>query len=411
MNTPRRVTVVGGGVIGLCTAYYLRQAGLEVTVLERDSFGAGASAMNAGWICPSLAGPLAAPGMPMLGLKSLLEPGGSFRMSPKHFLKVLPWLTRFWGKCNPTAYAAGLRATARLGANAMELYDGLASDGVDFEMQRGSLLFVALRDETVAHYLEDMRALEEFGYSLPSSLSSGVDLRGQEPALSDAVVAGFAVDGERSVLPESLMKGLTNRLAQMDVGLHDHMEVNGVTASRAGVGIDTSSGAMQSDAVVIAAGVWTAGLLRGIGVKLPMEAGKGHSASVSPSVVPRQPLYLTEAKVGATPFGSRLRLAGTMELAGIDPTVNRGRLGAMVDQARSYLNADLGPLHEERAGLRPVTADALPAIGQVRPNVFIATGHSMLGITLGPSTGQALAEAVVSGEPPAQLEAFKPSRF
>lgn len=409
-----KVVVVGGGVVGLCTAHYLQRAGAEVTVVESRRVGAGASHGNAGWISPSLSGPLPAPGMTRVALASLADRDSPLHVAPGRVPRLAPWLWRFWRACALDRHLAGLRATARLAGGTMELFDGLVDDGVDFAMAADGLLFACLRGDKAAGVLDSLRPMADFGYHLPDSPLDGGELRRLEPALGPDVEAGFVVPGERAVVPHTLLAGLTASLRARGATVSEGVAVTGVRPGPAGPRVDTSAGPLAADHVVLAAGAWTTAMAGSLGVSIPMEAGKGYSLSVAPSVAPSHALYLVEAKVGATMMEGRLRLAGTMELSGVDEHLDRRRVDALERTARRFLEPWAPGSEGDRwCGMRPLTADGLPVIGPApgAPGVYLATGHAMLGVTLGPATGRLVADHLVTGRRPDVLAPFAPERF
>ncbi|HEV2812614.1 MAG TPA: FAD-dependent oxidoreductase, partial [Solirubrobacteraceae bacterium] len=233
----------------------------------------------------------------------------------------------------------------------------------------------------------------------------------------EAVACGLLARRERHVRPETLTAGLVDDLARRGARIAEGVAVERIApAARPGAGwrIETRDGALDADRVVVAAGVWSAELLRGCGVRVPLEAAKGYSVTApGPDPLPRRPLYLTEAKTGASPFADgSLRLAGTLELAGIDLGLNARRVAAVARAASGYLR-DWAPGEARRdwCGLRPLPPDGLPVVGEARPGLFVATGHAMLGVTLAPATGEALAPAVLGEAHAPALGGLSPARF
>jgi D-amino-acid dehydrogenase len=250
-----------------------------------------------------------------------------------------------------------------------------------------------------------------YGYVLPAAPDDAETTRELEPALSHDVAASAFVGGDRHLDPGELVAGLEKWLAEHEVAVHRDQRVIGLAGG--GTTVRTPNGDLAADVVVIAAGAWSAALCRQLGYRLPLQAGKGYSFSVDLPVRPRTPLYLLEAKVAVTEMGRRVRLAGLMELSGVDPRMDPRRVQAMARHASPYLAGwPVGGVDEQWAGLRPMTPDGLPVIGRVpgRDNVFVATGHAMLGVTLGPVTGEAIADLIAGGsdEP---FHAFRPERF
>jgi D-amino-acid dehydrogenase len=410
-----RVVVVGGGVIGLCTAYSLRAAGQDVTVVEGGTVGAGASWGNAGWIVPSLSGPIPTGGTLGFVARSLTSPTAPVYFRPHLERGLLPWLWRFARSCTHHRHLEGLHATAQLAARTMDLFDGLRDAGVEFDMWRRGLLFVGLDADHAREELDYLRTFEGYGYRVPREISQNGDLIAQEPALSREVTGGFLVSEERHVDPRSLTAGLTAALRAGGVTFLEGTTATGFERREGKVhGVETADGLVEGDAFVVAAGAWSGRLAKDLGVSLPMKAGKGYSYSMAPITPPTRPLYLLEAKVGVSPFDGRLRVAGTMELSGLDPSVDTRRLTAMRSAASRFLPelADAA-MDEPWAGLRPLTPDGLPVIGRVPRvgNAYLATGHAMLGVTLGPATGELLTRLIVRDELDPVLAPFGVERF
>jgi D-amino-acid dehydrogenase len=343
------------------------------------------------------------------------RPDSPVYIKPRLDGALASWLFRFWRHCNDAAYNAGLHATARLAEPTMELYDKLAADGVTFRMWSDGLLFVFRDAELAQEVLAGLQPMSEHGYRLPDRVVTGESLRDLEPALSDGVAAGFVVAEERHVDPVSLCAGLAQRLDSLGVKILEGTSVIGFVGTGPFLrAVRTTTAEIATDHVVVCSGAWTTDLVRQLGLRIPMQAGKGYSFSIKPRVMPRRPLYLAESKVGATPLADRLRLAGTMELSGVNLRIDARRVQAIAHGAQRYLPGWGGvEMKDIWTGMRPVAADGLPIVGPVPgwENLALATGHSMLGITLGPATGEAVAEAVVTGRVPEVLSPFSPGRF
>ena len=408
----KRVVIVGSGVIGLSCAHFLCKRDVEVTILDAAAPGAGASEGNAGWVSPSLAGPVPSPGVVGESLRWMLKGDSPLYIKPTLDIRRIRWLIRLLRNCNEPAYRAGLLATARLGERTFELFDELEEDGVDFEHHSSGLLFAFLDADRRAHVLEDLEMVRSFGYS-PETFG-GRDLRYIEPALSSDIKSGILLEQERQVRPETLVTGLTKWLLGTDADIRVASPVTGVVRSGGKVaGVVTPDGEIEADEFIVAAGAHSGAVARLFGVKVPMEAGKGYSLHLEPPPVEvRHALYLYEARVGVTAFDRALRLAGTMEFSGLNSHLAPKRLGALNSAAERYLR-DWPEGTEGRpwTGMRPMTPDGLPVIGRGAENVTIASGHAMLGVTLAPVTGHLVAELITTGKTPTVLEPFTPTRF
>ncbi len=409
------MVVVGGGIAGLSCAYSLKRSGATVTVLEGNRIGTGASLGNAGWICPAQAGPLPEPGLAAHGIRSLLDPDSALYFAPAQLPRMAGWLARFARRCNERDHRSGLQALAGLGARTFAMLEELEADGVDFEVHRLGLVFAGREGGTVRAFLRNLEPMRELGYDIPREVLDGDAVRDLEPGLSRSVSAGIVIGEHWHVRPESLTRGLAYALRGDGVEIEEGAEV--VDFERVGpavTAVRTVVGRHEADAVVLAAGAWTPRLTRMLGMRLPVEAGKGYSFSVAPSVMPRHALLLAEPHLGCSPMEAELRIAGTMEFSGVNLRIDRRRIDAMVRGARSMLQPFDGDARtDEWVGMRPIAPDGLPVIDRAAPyrNVYLATGYSMLGMTLSGPAGELLAEMIVSGLRPQGLEPFSIARF
>ena len=411
----RPLIVVGGGAVGLACAYYLQRSGVDVVLLEAETVGAGASWGNAGWVTPALAAPLPAPGRIGFAIRSLFQPSSPFRLSPTAAPMMLGWLFKFAQRSNARDYVRGRHQMATFAEPTMTLFDELRADGVRFEMASNGLLFAALSRGAAEHELEILAPMRDHGYEIASEPLAFETVHQLAPALSERVHSGVLVREERHVNPRSLLVGLRARLDELRVKVLEGVAVEDfVVEGDRIVGLATSSGAIEASGAVLAAGAWTAALAAKLGDRVPLQAGKGYSFSVrlngSP---PAMPIYLVEAMVGCTPLDGRLRLAGTLDVSSVDRSTNWRRLDAMKRAAARYLGpADWTGTTEHWMGMRPITYDGLPVIGRLGAvrNAYVATGHQMLGITLAPATGAAIARLAAGDDPP-ELRPFSPDRF
>lgn len=406
------VVVVGGGVIGVCAAHFLAERGRKVTVLDAGAIGAGCSYGNAGLVVPSHSIPMAAPGVLSKGLKWMLDPDSPFYIRFRWSPELWSWLWRFRGACREEAVRRAIPLLRDLSLASVRLYDQLA--GPDCHYGRKGLLLV----------YRTRRGLDEGGHEAEILRSHGLASRTlDEPALR-AVVPGLRpglagavhFPDDAHLHPAKFVEGLASRAAARGVDLRPRTEVLGFERSgRRIVKVRTSQGDFPADEVVLAAGAWSPALARDLELRLPIQPAKGYSLTFkSPPSPPEVPLLLMEAKVGVTPMGPVLRFAGTLELAGMDFSINERRVAAIRRGASEFLEGtDSLELLEVWRGMRPCTPDGLPVVG--RPshldNLVVATGHAMIGISLGPVTGKIVADLVEGGKPEIDVSALAPSRF
>jgi D-amino-acid dehydrogenase len=414
---PKRVVVIGGGIAGLSVAYFLRRFGVEVIVLEAAAPGAGASSGNAGWICPSQAGPLPEPGLVRYGVKSLFSRESALYISPRQLPRMVPWLIGFARRCNESDHRRGTAALGQLSRRTFELIELFEADGVEFESFRQGVLVAAERRETVEAFLRGVAPLREFGFSIPRELLDGTAMRDREPMLSRAVNAGVFIEQHMHVRPMTLVDGLAARLREMGVEVRCQTGVTALVPSATGVLVRTRVAEEYSgDAVVVATGATAPELVRPLRCHLPIAAGKGYSFELPlrPGAGPRSAVMLLEPHVGCSPYGDRMRVVGTMEFSGTNTRLDYRRLDAIGrGVARFLTDIDLDQRENAWAGMRPVAPDGLPVVDLLpgTRNVYIASGYSMLGMTVAAPAGELLARMVCTGRRPSELAPFKISRF
>jgi D-amino-acid dehydrogenase len=325
---------------------------------------------------------------------------------------LLPWLIAFARNCSAAANSRGTEATLELALDAPDSFGDLVASGVDCTLHTQGIHFVGTTRAAVEKELTLLTVLSKHGYDVPAGVDDGDTARSADPVLSDEVVAGFRLGGDQHLDPQQLLAGLESWLAAHEVVVHRDRWVVGLIQRGATVrSVQTSHSSEEVDAVVIAAGAWSAPLCRKLGYRLPLQAGKGYSFSVALPQHPRRPLYLLEAKVAVTEMAGRTRFAGMMELTGADARLQPRRLAALERHARRYFR-DWATPQNAWAGLRPMVPDGLPVIGAIpgTDNAFLATGHAMLGITLAPVTAKAVAD-LLDGRNDPRLAPFTPARF
>ncbi len=403
--------------MGLCCAYELSRAGADVTVLERGGVGQGASRGNTGWVCPSFSFPLPAPGIIGEGLRGMLRGGGPLAIRPSLDPTFVRWLLGFRRSATRERWEHGVRALIALNSRTLELFDSYAAAGVDFEMHRSGLLLVATTPAGLASYAAVFADLRALGFEGKSVELGPEEAKEFEPALAVGRLAGGVhalVD--RYVRPESLLDGLARVLPTHGVEVREDIEVEGLAAANGGIRVQTTTGPIEADRAVVAAGASSPPLLSRLGVTLPLVGARGYSFTFSGGAMrPSHALYLAEAKVGISSFLDSVRIAGVFELGPSSDVLHRRRLEAMLATVEPYFS-DWRPSSEtallEWAGLRPMTADGLPLIGRAPAlqDVYVATGHGMLGVTLAPATAALLTPLVLEGRAAPELAPFDPVR-
>ncbi|TQL46766.1 D-amino-acid dehydrogenase [Homoserinimonas aerilata] len=416
MPQAENVTIVGAGIVGLSTAWFLQEHGVAVTVLDREGVAAGASWGNAGWIAPALTLPLPEPGIFSFGLKAIIDPASPvfvpFSVDPR----LLRFLAGFALNSTPPRWRRNMTAFAEINKWGVDSFDRLADGGVENRTIVADPFltgFVSERDRGVLEHEFDEIALR--GGAVDFERISGDELRTIEPTVSDAVTHGIRISGQRYINPPVFMESLAAAVRARGGEIVEGADVVGITdLGELGVGIDVvgEPEGRIADQVVIATGTWMGRLARRFGVRQLVQAGRGYSFSVRPETVPTHPIYFPAQRVACTPLGDRLRVGGMMEFRPGDAPPDPRRVTTMVEAARPlFRGVDWEAREEEWVGSRPCTADGLPLVGATRsPRVHVAGGHGMWGVTLGPLTGRILADSITGAAEHPLLKSFDPLR-
>jgi D-amino-acid dehydrogenase len=425
------VVVIGGGVVGACSAYHLSRAGHRVTILDRGRFGRGASHANCGYVCPSHVLPFAGPGAIWSTLRTLFQRNSPLKVRARTVLANLGWFRGFQRRCNERDMLAAGDAIQAMLRSSRTLFDELiAEEKLECEWETKGLLFVFRTPNAFEHYQHTDDLLRE-RFNMGAKRLDADALQTLEPALLPGNAGGYHYTGDAHLRPDRLMSELKRVLTARGVEIVEECEVNGFVrengvakalrlsptrqqgsdASLAGA----SGSEITADAFVVATGAWAPLLNRELGCRVPIQPGKGYSITMPrPTVCPAVPLIFEEHRVAITPFQSGYRIGSTMEFAGYDDTMNRSRLSLLTDAAKFYLREPLAePVQEEWWGWRPMTYDSLPIIDRspAMNNVLIAAGHNMLGLSMAPATGKLVAEMLERREPHIDARPYALSRF
>jgi D-amino-acid dehydrogenase len=410
-GAPRSAIVVGSGIVGLSTAWFLQERGVEVTVVDRSGVAAGSSWGNAGWISPALAIPLNEPATVRYGLRSLLSSTAPLRVPLKFDPAVWAFLLRFAAHSRRSSWRRAVRANLPLNSECLEAYDVLVANGVDAPVSDAPITAVFRTAADADRLLDELRRFADAGQPVSSTELTGAALREQVPLASRAVTAAVRINGQCFVNPGRFVTALGRAVVERGAALHT-MDVTDVAPTRDGVTVTAGDGRSLTAAVaVIATGSWLSRLVARW-VRVPVQAGRGYSFTVPVDGPVPGPIYLPDARVACTPVDDRLRVAGTMEFRDPDAPPVAGRAEAMIDAARPLLDRVRWDERDEVwVGPRPVSPDGRPLVGEVWPRaVYVAGGHGMWGMTHGPVTGRLLAEQITTGKQSTALRELDPLR-
>lgn len=409
-----KVAVIGGGVIGLCSAYYLMKSGHQVTVFESKPEGdySGCSFINCGYLTPSHFIPLASPGALYKGFKWMFNSKSPLYIKPRFNAELARWLWLFGKSSSQKHIDASAELLLALNLKSKSLYEQLATE-LDFDYETKGLLVLNRTKKGLAEEAHVSQMGNDLG--LDCRVLDRDEVHAFEPNMKPDVLGGVFFPEDAQIDPVKLMKSMTSALESGGVKiLFDHpvQKIDAASSS-----LHSGGQSFSFDKLVLAAGSWSPQLASNLGVSIPMQAGKGYSMTVSnPSVNLQRPVVLAERKVALTPFQNSLRFGGTMEISGIHHEVNRNRVQAIQEASSEYLP----PVNEQwfsnikiEQGLRPVSPDGMPYIGTHprNKNIIVATGHAMLGMSLGPITGELVTQLVDEQETSLPLVQLNPDRF
>lgn len=409
-----KVVVVGAGIVGTCVASYLLRDGHDVVLVDAEGPGEGCSKGNAGALSPGSCIPLSTPGVLTKIPKWLFDPLGPLCIRPAYLLAALPWLIRFAlaGRSNRMAgLADALRA---LHANTFENYAPLlANAGCQDLVRRTGTLIVYKSACGLADGRREWDLREE--RQVRQQVLEASEIRDLVPALSADFKHGVLLPDHGMVAnPYRLVRSLAEQFAR-DGGHLERRRVTGVAVREGDVtGVRTTDGEIAADRVVIAAGAWSATLIAGLGVRVPLESQRGYHATIQGSgIAPALPVVSAEAKVYATPMEDGLRFAGTVEFAGLDAPPDFRRADALIELAKDMFPALAVGAVSQWMGHRPCLPDSLPVIGAVpgHPNLLLAFGHGHHGMTGASTTGKIIASRVSGRQSPIDLAPYRPDRF
>jgi D-amino-acid dehydrogenase len=407
---PRSAVVVGAGIVGLSTAWFLQERGVGVTVVDRTGVAAGASWGNAGWIAPALTMPLNSPKVLRYGLRALRDRSAPLHIPLTADSALWSFLFQFAANCRPSTSNRALRASVPLNAECIEAFDVLIGNGVDAPVTDAPITAVFRTTEDAEAMMHELRALENAGQSLFVTGLSGEALREQVPLASPAITAAININGQRFLDPGRFVTALGKAVEERGARILTQDVRDVFSSGNSATVVSYSGEPLVADAAVIATGAWLS-RLAGRRLRVPVVAGRGYSFTVPVDRPIPGPIYLPEVRVACTPYNGALRVAGTMEFRDPYEPVMAERVSAIVASTSPLLD---GVRWAERSdvwvGPRPVTPDGLPLIGEISRNVYVAGGHGMWGLAHGPITGRLLTEQITTGKQPEDLQPFDPLR-
>lgn len=407
--------IIGGGIIGLSSAYYLQKEGHQVTIIDKSNFSSGASYVNAGYITPSHFIPLAAPGMISKGIKWMFNSASPFYIKPRLDIDFLKWSLAFKKSATKAKVEKAIPIIKDINLFSRELYEELKkSSDFSFHYERKGLLMCYQSDAVgEEEWKLGQRGIEE---GLAVKNLSAAAVRKMQPKANLNIKGAVYFDSDAHMTPSDFMPQMITHLKSKGVVFYANETVKDIVVSEGKItSVLTNKQTLNTDEVVLAAGSWSPILTKKLDIKIPIQAGKGYRIDVPRETGITIPAILCEAKVAVTPMEGFTRFAGTMEIAGINHKVNPTRVNAIAKAAQNYYqNLEVAAAEKENAecGLRPCSPDGLPYIGKSSKckNLTIATGHAMMGWSLGPATGKLVSEIITNKQLSLDIIPFHPDR-
>lgn len=411
------VIVIGAGIAGLSSAYYLVQQGWKVVVLEKNTLADNCSYGNAGMIVPSHFTPLAAPGIVAQGVRWMFDRKSPFYVRPNLSWNLVDWGLKFLKHANKQHVERSAAAIRDLNVHSSSLYDELAAqEGFDFELEQTGILMYYKTKEVEHEERELAKRAQDL--QLEVDILDAQQAQALEPALRLDVLGAAFYKCDGKLYPQKLMQQLIAYLTANGVEFHEGTEVKRFVRSGNRIKeLVTSKGHFVGDEIVVTGGAYLPQLTSKIGVKTPLMPGKGYSFMYSSNAehTMRHAALLLEARVAVTPMNGQIRFSGTMELGSANDTIYTNRVQGIVESIPKYFPDLQVPYPEDKIwfGYRPCPPDGLPYLGRLTElsNVTVAAGGGMMGLSLGPAFGKAVADLLNGEKPATDISLFNPERF
>jgi D-amino-acid dehydrogenase len=412
-----KITIIGGGVIGLCTAYYLQKAGYKVTLIERNDITDGCSFGNMGYVSPSHFIPLASPGIISQGLKWMLSSSSPFYIKPRLNGDLIRWGLTFWKNATAKKVKENAVPLVELLLLSRHLMNDIKNDlGNSFSMTEKGIWMLYKSEKTGDH--EKHLADQAEKYGLKTVICDASQVQAYEKEVEVNVAGGVLYLDDCHIDSGKFMRVMFEYLQKAGVEFWLHTEVKGFEKNNGKINaIITDKSKWECEELIIANGSWLGKISKLLGIYIPMQPGKGYSISYSNLEKNlHYPSILVDDRTATTPIDRWLRIGGTMELSGHSDNILPKRVWAIYNAFKKYypsMNLPQPDVQKAWYGYRPVSPDGLPYIGRHKKyqNLTYAGGHAMLGISAAAGTGRLIEEILSQKNVSIDIRAFDPARF
>ena len=396
----KKVSIIGGGIIGLCSAYYLAKEGYEVVVFDKSDMTDGCSYGNAGMIVPSHIIPLAQPGMIAQGIKWMFDSHSPFYVKPRLSTDLMKWGLQFYKHANLKHVEKAMPALCDLSLLSKELYQDFAKENNSFFYEEKGLLMLYKTDKTAEEIHHEGKLAEELG--LEVDFLSKEEVSKLEKGTATNVIGGVHYKSDAHIYPQKFMQFIKEELNKLNVTIHAQTTVNDfVLKNNTITEIITDKGSFTTDEVVLASGSWSPEIAKKLNINISILPGKGYSFTLKDqNHKPSIPTILCEGKVAVTPMNNDIRFGGTMEITHTNDTkINQNRVQGIVNSINDFypdLKIEMPKEQETWFGFRPCTPSGMPIIARDKKikNLTLVTGHAMMGLSLAPATGKIVSEII-----------------
>ncbi|MFK7002067.1 FAD-dependent oxidoreductase [Flavobacterium oreochromis] len=398
----KKISVIGGGVIGLCTAYYLTLEGYQVEIFDSSDLTDGCSYGNAGMIVPSHVIPLAQPGMMAQGIKWMFDSKSPFYIQPRLDVDLLKWGWKFYKNATKQHVENAKPALRNLSLLSKELYRDLASKSNSFYYEEKGLLMLFKSHKTGEEIIHEGEEVKKLGLEVDFLSKSQVE--DLEKGTKTDILGGVHYKCDSHLYPQKFMAFIKEELAKKKVIIHNDCNVADFILKDEKVSqLVTSKGNFDVEEVVLATGAWSPNLAKKIGTDISLLPGKGYSFTLfEKNHKPSIPSILCEGKVAVTPMNNDIRFGGTMEITHTgDTKINKNRLQGILNTVNTFypeMKVSMPNNRDVWYGFRPCTPSGMPIITRDKKikNVILATGHAMMGLSLAPATGKLISEMIAN---------------
>lgn len=412
-----KAVVIGGGIIGLSSAYYLQKKGWEVTVLDKTDLSDNCSYGNLGMIVPSHFVPLAAPGMVAQGIRWMFNNKSPFYVKPSFNKDLISWGLKFMKSATAKNVENAAGALLNLNLYSKGLYEELARQpGFDFALEKKGILMYYKSEKTGEEEVHLAEKAKSMGLDVEALNKQQVQIL--EPGTDLDILGAIHYRCDAHLYPNKLIPQLIDHLRNAGVVIQENSPVKNCIVQKGLVKkVVTEKGDYEAEIVVMSGGSWLAQIAKMAHVKIPLMPGKGYSFTYDrPQKKLNIPAILCEARVAITPMNGHMRYGGTMEIGSINKNINLNRVEGIVDSVPKYFPGISLKMPDKKDiwfGFRPCSPDGMPYIGYTNKlrNLIVAGGHAMMGLSLGPATGKVVADLASGEQPEVDIKRFRVDRF